>query len=93
MGHMRYTCEQYRFGIVTLRPGAQQVAPRWLEPYIVSRVLMARVANDIFNGMKCVMSYHTAILHPVNSRLSTVAMSVSGQHDRCCIVATFPHIL
>jgi hypothetical protein len=26
---------------VTLRPGARQVAPRWLEPYTTSRVLMA----------------------------------------------------
>jgi hypothetical protein len=27
---------------VTLRPGARQVAPRWLKPYIASRVLMVR---------------------------------------------------
>jgi hypothetical protein len=28
--------------IVTLRPGARQVAPRWLKPYTTSMVLMAR---------------------------------------------------
>jgi hypothetical protein len=27
---------------VTLRPGARQVAPRWLKPYTTSRVIMAR---------------------------------------------------
>jgi hypothetical protein len=28
--------------IVTMRPEARQVAPRWLKPYTASRVLMAR---------------------------------------------------
>jgi hypothetical protein len=28
--------------VVTMRPEARQVAPRWLKPYTVSRVLMAR---------------------------------------------------
>jgi hypothetical protein len=28
--------------IVTTRPGARQVAPRWLKPYTTSRALMAR---------------------------------------------------
>jgi hypothetical protein len=27
---------------VTFRPGARQVTPRWLKPYIASRVIMAR---------------------------------------------------
>jgi hypothetical protein len=27
---------------VTLRPGARQVAPRWLKPYTASNVIMAR---------------------------------------------------
>jgi hypothetical protein len=28
--------------VVTMRPGARQVASKWLKPYITSRVLMAR---------------------------------------------------
>jgi hypothetical protein len=28
--------------VVTMRPGARQVAPRWLKPYTTSRVIMAR---------------------------------------------------
>jgi hypothetical protein len=28
--------------VVTLRPGTQQVTPRWLKPYTTSRVLMTR---------------------------------------------------
>jgi hypothetical protein len=28
--------------VVTMRPGARQVASRWLKPYTASRVLMAR---------------------------------------------------
>jgi hypothetical protein len=28
--------------VVTMRPGARQVAPRWLKPYTTSRALMAR---------------------------------------------------
>jgi hypothetical protein len=28
--------------VVTMRPGARQVAPRWLKPYTTSRVLMVR---------------------------------------------------
>jgi hypothetical protein len=28
--------------VVTMRPGARQVAPRWLKPYTTFRVIMAR---------------------------------------------------
>jgi hypothetical protein len=28
--------------VVTMRPGARQVAPRWLKPYTTSKALMAR---------------------------------------------------
>jgi hypothetical protein len=28
--------------VITLRPGTQQVVPRWLKPYTASRVLMTR---------------------------------------------------
>jgi hypothetical protein len=56
---------------VTMRPGARQVAPRWLKPYTVSRVLMTRsskwcLARCPNRGV--IMSYHSAALnmaHPV----------------------------
>jgi hypothetical protein len=40
--------------VVTLRSRAQQVALEWLNPYIVGHYRL-EVANDVFNGMGCVL--------------------------------------
>jgi hypothetical protein len=50
-----------------MKPGARQVAPRWLKPYTASRAL--GVANAVLAG-----------------RITTVAMSRSGQLDLRCTI-------
>jgi hypothetical protein len=47
-----------------MRPGARQVAPRWLKPYTTFRALMARVANDVLHGVSSVeLSYLITLLY------------------------------
>jgi hypothetical protein len=45
--------------IVTL---ASTCGPRWLEPYTISRVLMARCSKWCLRGVGCVLSCRTGIL-------------------------------
>jgi hypothetical protein len=40
--------------VVTMRHGAQQVAPRWLKPYTTSRTLV--VANDVLHNVSSMES-------------------------------------
>jgi hypothetical protein len=50
--------------VVTLRPGARQVALRWLKPYTTSMVLWLGVANDVLHGASSVeSSCLIALLH------------------------------
>jgi hypothetical protein len=49
---------------VTLSPGARQVAPEWLNPYIAGHYWL-EVANDVFNDIEYVMSCHLTTLRMV----------------------------
>jgi hypothetical protein len=46
--------------VVTMRPGARQVAPRGLKPYTASRAL--GVANDVLHGISSVESSYLLTL-------------------------------
>jgi hypothetical protein len=66
----------------TQRPGARQVALRWLDPIEELGYNWLRVTND--DGMGNVSSYRTAILHMVSSvesscRITTVTSTRGRQ--------------
>jgi hypothetical protein len=54
---------------------ARQVAPGWLNPYIVGHYQL-ELANDVSNGMEYDMSYHHVTSHSVRNMAS------------CCQVVT-----
>jgi hypothetical protein len=84
---------------IILRPEARQVAPMWLKSYTTSRVLMDRsskwcLAQCLQRG--AVLSYRSAALNMTHRRgdvllghITTVAISMSDQLDRCCTIKPY----
>jgi hypothetical protein len=59
---------------VTLRPGARQVALRWLKPYTTSRIIMARSSKWCLvwhQQREAVLSYHSVALNMVRTMVSS----------------------
>jgi hypothetical protein len=80
---------------VTLRPGAQQVAPRWLKPYTISRVLIARSSKWCpqrcghawsYRLPPCCTEHGQCCGAILSGCITTVAMSRSGQLGRRCTI-------